>query len=47
LFNIQIYATLAQIFHHAEVVAAFSVFQLLQNLGSAAGSVCAIVVLSF
>lgn len=37
LFNIQIYAALAQMFEAKEVVAAFSVFNLLQNIGSAVG----------
>ncbi len=39
VFNIQIYAALAQIFKAEEVVAAFSVFHLLPNIGSAVGNI--------
>ena len=37
LFNIQIFAAISNIFSTTESVAAFSVFQLLQNVGSAVG----------
>jgi len=37
LFNTQIYASLGTLFPEHEMVAAFTIFQLLQNIGSAAG----------
>jgi len=37
LFNTQLYASLGTLFPEHEMVAAFTIFQLLQNLGSAAG----------
>jgi len=37
LFNTQIYASLGTLFTESEMVAAFTIFQLLQNIGSAVG----------
>ncbi len=37
MFNTQIYASLGTLFPESETVAAFTIFQLFQNVGSAAG----------